>query len=397
MKKRVVGLLLSFLLICSIPITANAASSSDFTDVKPGEWYYKAVDHAASSGWFGGTTKTTFSPDTPMNRGMFVTVLGRFAKIPDTYTSTKPPFADVMENSYYAPYSAWASDLDVVSGVGNNRFAPNEQVSREQMAVLLFRYSMKSGITVAHNENIYNGFSDTNKVSSYAVDALKWATYYGIIKGSSGKINPQGKATRSEVAQIFMNFESFIVSPTPVTPTPEEPMPSPSPSPTPENPSMPWEDYDPQYVRKTGQSAKDADGGYFDYNLANEIMDQINILRVENGIEELEYHPLLQDWASVRAKEASILYSHTRPDGTICETVGYYINAENLACIGSKDFLDNGASAFITSWYNSDGHRQSMLSRAANLGSISCYVLDGRIYAAHLFSNKPLYLFDEII
>ena len=399
MKKKFLALILSITLLAGIiPMNAGAASVKDFTDVKPGEWYYSAVDHATSSGWFGGTTNTTFSPDTPMNRGMFVTVLGRFAKIPDTYTSSKPPFADVMGSSYYAPYAAWAGDLDVVSGVGNNRFAPGDTITREQMAVLLFRYSMKSGITVAHNENIYNGFSDTNKVSSYAVDALKWATYYGIIKGSGGKINPQGKATRAEVAQIFMNFESFIASPTPVTPTPETPIPSPSPSPTPENPEepgkMPWEDYDPQYTRKTGKSAVDTDGGYYDYDLSNEIMDKINVLRVENGLSELAYHPKIQEWASIRAQESSVSFSHTRPDGTVCTTVGYSIHAENLAWITTRN---ENAKVIVNNWYESEGHRRHMLKSNAQIGAVSCYIIDGKLYAAHLFSNNPIHVFDNTI
>ena len=416
MKKRFLTALMAvILLITGIPANVNAASVTDFTDVNPGEWYYSAIDHAAKAGWFSGTTKTTFSPGTSINRGMFVTVLGRFAKIPDTYTSPKPPFWDVMKNSYYAPYSACASDLDVVSGVGNNRFAPEDTVTREQMAVLLFRYSMKSNITVAHNENIYNGFSDTSKVSSYAVDALKWATYYGIINGSGGKINPQGKATRAEVAQIFMNFESFVASPTPVTPVPETP--TPSPSPTPENPEepgkMPWEDYDPQYTRKTGQSAKDADGGYYDFDLANEIMDQINALRVENGLNELAYHPQIQDWASIRAKELEYVYSnangnvtsemaHTRPDGTRCFTVSGNANvlqSENAlyAAQYSLKYSDIGkyASEIVESWYNSIGHRQAMLKKVSKNAAISCYVKNDQAYLIHLFSDFGVYRIDK--
>lgn len=391
-KKRLSAILAVLLLICLVPLSAGAASVADFTDVKPTAWYYDAVRFTAEKGLFYGTSKTTFSPNASMNRGMFVTVLGRFGEIPADYTSSKTTFSDIKKGDYFFPYASWASDIGVVSGVGNNRFAPALAITREQMAAMLYRFAAKAGYDVNFTDGKYNAFADTGKVSAFAVDALKWAAANDIIQGSGGKIDPQGKATRAQVAQILLNFHDFITN----KGTPPEPSPSPEPSPTPdpENPSMPWENYDPQYTRKTGKSAKDAQGGYYDYDLANEIMDLIDDLRVKNGLDKLIYHPTIQGWTEIRAKESSVLFSHTRPDGSSCETVGYYIHAENLAWITGRN---NNAETIVNNWYNSDEHKRNMLNSYLKLGTVSCYVIDNKVYAAHLFSNKPLYVFDGII
>lgn len=395
MKKKLLSALLAVVLLFGmIPASAGAANVTDFTDVKPGAWYYGAVSYATDRGLFQGTSNTTFSPDTPMSRGMFVTVLGRFGDIPKDYSSTKATFTDTNAGDYFYPYASWACDIGVVSGVGDNRFAPHDSVTREQMAVMLYRFAAKAGYFPEFTEEKYQNFTDTGKVSPFAVDALKWAATYDIIKGSDGRIDPQGKATRAQVAQIMLNFFDFIRDKgTPPEPAPS-PSPVPTPSPTPEVPSMPWEDYDPQYERKTGKSATDAQGGYYDYDLANAVMDLIDDLRVQNGMEKLIYHPTIQGWTDIRAKETYTKFSHTRPDGSSCETVGYFIHAENLAWITTRS---NNAETIVMNWYNSDGHKRNMLNSYLNLGSVSCYVIDNKIYAAHLFSNKPLYVFDNVV
>lgn len=371
MRNKAFGLLLSFLLLCGIPLQAQAASVSDFADVKPGVWYYPAVDYAAKNNLFQGTTATTFSPGTQMSRAMFVTVLGRHAKIPATYTSNKTKFSDTSQGQYYFPYACWANDTGIVTGIGNNQFAPNNSITREQMAVMLFRYAMKSGYSTAYSDSKYLLFSDTNKVSAYAVNALKWATYHSIIEGSNGRLDPQSNATRAQVAQILLNFSKSKTG----NSEPDTQVPAPTTSPAPGT---------SQETRLTGRSKTDAQGGYIDYDLSNAVMDLINNLRKENGLSALAYHTKLQEWAGVRAEESSESFSHTRPDGSSYTTVGTSINGENLAMAPSS----SNAETFLNMWYNSEGHRENMLRAQFQLGAISCYVKDGYIYVSHLFSVK---------
>jgi len=167
------------------------------------------VDYAANNGLFSGTGKDTFSPDTAMTRGMFVTVLGRKSGVPDT-DPTSTSFSDVKTTDWFAPYVEWAAANGIVSGVGGGKFDPNVKISREQMATILYRYAQKTGNTTTVDESRYKAFSDTAKVSGYAVQGMKWATTHGILNGSDGKLDPKGTATRAQVAQVFKNSKDVL-------------------------------------------------------------------------------------------------------------------------------------------------------------------------------------------
>ena len=207
MRKRILCIILSALLfLTSVPLSAAAVSISDFTDVKPSAWYYEAVNYAVINGLYSGTSETTFSPETPMTRGMLVKVIGSVAGIPDTYQSSQVQFSDIKESDYYAAYAAWARDNGIVSGVGNNQFAPGNSITREQIATIFFNYDKKFGKSTAFSETKYLAFPDTADVSDYAVDALKWATYYDVINGTNTGLTPKGIATRAQVAQMFFNY-----------------------------------------------------------------------------------------------------------------------------------------------------------------------------------------------
>jgi uncharacterized protein YkwD len=397
MKKKFYGFMALLLVLSTLfPISAGAASVGDFFDVKPGTWYYGAVDYAASHGLFSGTSAMTFSPDTPMTCGMFVTVLGRLAAVPGTYGRTaSTPFTDVTQADYFFPYAVWANDNGLVTGVGGNAFNPNGEITREQMAAILFRYAEKSGYDITYSAEKYNAFTETASVSSYAVTALQWATARGIINGSDGKLTPQDKASRAQVAQIFLNF-SRLEKAAPTEPSkPEEPN-----DPKTDDPAD-WENYNPTYDIPTGKSAVDADGGYYDYDLANEIMAQIDALRIEKGGKALLYNPKIQAWAGVRAQEQTVSRSHTRPNGTNCLTVGVGLDSENLAWITKYTVEEMSAreyAANVVAWWNgSESHRLGMLKTANNLGAVSCYVKGDNVYIAHLFSMKSLYYMDYLI
>ena len=134
-------------------------------------------------------------------------------------------------------------------------------------------------------------------------------------------------------------------------------------------------------------------------------MDLMNNLRVENGLKELQYNPKMQSWANIRAQEFEYMWTstnggltaetaHTRPDGTSCTTGGHSISAENPAWITTRN---NNAKVIVDNWYNSAGHNRNMLKRTAQIGTVSCYIKDGKIYAAHLFSEKPMNVFNNTI
>ena len=178
-----------------------------FKDVKKGDWFYEGVKFANQNGLFNGTSADLFSPNAPMTRAMLVTVLWRL----DGKTAPKAAatYSDIDAKAYYADAVAWASENGVVNGVGNNKFDPEGKVTREQIAAILFRYTEMKGADTSKRADL-NAFPDANKVSSYAKDAMAWANAEGLITGSKEGsltlLDPQGSATRAQVAVILMRY-----------------------------------------------------------------------------------------------------------------------------------------------------------------------------------------------
>lgn len=168
-------------IMLALPLTAHAAAER-FTDVKPGAWYYEAVDYAAGEGLFNGTGPATFDPEGSMTRGMFVTVLANKTDgyMASQYRSTS--FIDVPTGQWYAPPVEWACQNKLVGGVGDGRFAPNSSVTREQIAKILYDYAQQTGNDTSADAASLQGFSDAGKVSSWARQAMAWAATHGIIK-----------------------------------------------------------------------------------------------------------------------------------------------------------------------------------------------------------------------
>lgn len=177
-----------------------------FSDVPPEAWYVDAVRYVVTNGYFMGTSATEFSPGSDMTRAMFVTVLGRKAGVAaDAYPGQS--FADVAEGEWYSSYVKWASENDIVNGVGNNAFLPQGQISREQMAVIMYRYASYCGLDLRTDQKSLEMFSDASEISDWAVTATAWATGKGIISGyGNGILDPSGGATRAQVAEILRKF-----------------------------------------------------------------------------------------------------------------------------------------------------------------------------------------------
>ena len=185
-------------------------ASTKFTDVG-GHWAKDDIAFVVSRGLFSGTSTTTFSPNTAMTRGMFVTALGRLASA-DVSGYTKSSFTDVKSDAYYMRYIEWASKNNIVNGTGDNKFAPDQSITREQMAVIMSNYAKVIGFALpkVHAENI---FTDSAKISAYAKDAVKQMQMAGVISGKSGNIfDPQGTATRAEVSAVLRRFVELAIS-----------------------------------------------------------------------------------------------------------------------------------------------------------------------------------------
>lgn len=178
-------------------------SKTTFNDVSANDWFASAVDYVTGKGMMNGTADNTFSPKANTTRGMVVTVLYRLENQPSTSAAS---FTDVASGAYYANAVAWANANGIVSGYGSGKFGPNDKVTREQLAAILYRYAQYKKYDVS-GANSLDGYTDVQSVSSYAVPALQWANAAGVVTGKSGsKLDPKGNATRAEVAAMLMRF-----------------------------------------------------------------------------------------------------------------------------------------------------------------------------------------------
>ena len=212
MKKTIFALV--FTLVLALPMTASAAAAEKFTDVAPGAWYYEAVDYAVSEGLFNGTSQTTFTPNGTMTRGMFVTVLANKTENYSAHQYTSSSFADVAAGQWYAPPVEWASQSKLVNGVGNGCFAPNDSVSREQLAVILYHYAKGCGADTSTTAGALSAFTDNGNISGFARTAMEWAVSHKVLNGAEGKLDPKGTATRAQVAQILYNCRELLANST---------------------------------------------------------------------------------------------------------------------------------------------------------------------------------------
>ena len=183
-------------------------NSKTFTDVAPDDWYSSAVDFASSHELFSGTGADTFSPVLPMDRGMLVTVLHRLEN--STRAKGSASFVDVDDSAYYADAVAWASENQIVAGLGNGTFSPEQALSREQLVTFLYRYADAAGLDTTPAGRL-DQYHDGASTASWASDAMSWAVGSGLVGGKDGgRLDPQGGATRAEVAIILQRLVTLI-------------------------------------------------------------------------------------------------------------------------------------------------------------------------------------------
>ncbi len=192
-----------------IPANCPGAKFTDLPAV--GNWAHEGIDFAVKHDLFRGTSETTFEPETAMDRAMLVTVLWRLAGQPAS--SATVPFTDVSAKGYYADALAWAFENGVVRGVTETTFEPESIVTREQITAILFRYAEQKGYDVSARAEL-TGFSDAASVKSYAKDAMSWAVAVKLIQGTNNGagivLDPEGSATRAQVATLLMRFAESL-------------------------------------------------------------------------------------------------------------------------------------------------------------------------------------------
>ena len=180
-----------------------SADGLPFTDVKKDDWFYENVKYVYEKGLFNGVSETLFAPQNKVTRAMLVTVLYRAEGTPEVKGMSH--FEDVPANAYYAKAVAWAAENGIVKGVSDVLFAPDRNITREQIAAILYRYAKAKGydMTAGENTNILS-YDDISEVSEYAIEALQWTCGTGIMKGrTASTLNPRDNATRAETATVL--------------------------------------------------------------------------------------------------------------------------------------------------------------------------------------------------
>lgn len=218
---------------------SGAPPEMPFTDVARTRWSYNEILHAYKSGLINGLTTTTFGPQKNATRAQLATMLYRMAGTPAVTDSSS--FTDLTQD-WYTDAIAWAQQNGIIDGLGNGKFGPNKNITREQLVTMLYRMHKTPATS-----GTLDGFSDASAVSAWAKDAVQWAVECGILQGSNGKIKPKGNATREQVAAFLVRYMAYAKS-NPVmetepdeddTPGTGDEAPSVSPAPSPEAPSSP--------------------------------------------------------------------------------------------------------------------------------------------------------------
>lgn len=233
MKKRIVSLLLVFCMVITL-VPANvladevkglaettagqtqtagttaAKPENPFADVKSGSWYEAAVLYARANGFFDGTSATTFEPDGPMTRAMFVTVLGRMAGVKAADYAGATDFSDVAEGTWYAPFVKWAARYGITTGTGNGKFLPDGRITREEMAVFFVRYFETFDAMPKADTTVTTKPADLDEVSSWAQDAVGKLWALGLLNGDGVNFAPKDKATRAQTAALCQRTDKAV-------------------------------------------------------------------------------------------------------------------------------------------------------------------------------------------
>ena len=207
MRKKLLSLALALILALSLMPSAFAAEGvGGFTDVPSGAWYTEELAHALENGFVSGTSSTSFSPDANVSRAQFVTMLGRMLDV-NTADYTAKKFDDVDPSSWYGPYVSWAAEKGYVNGISVKEFAPNNNITFEQMGSILSNYITKSGVVLTPSSN-FSGYADFGSVSTWAQSSMMLMAMYDLLPVSvDGAVRPGSSVTRSEAVVALVRLD----------------------------------------------------------------------------------------------------------------------------------------------------------------------------------------------
>lgn len=417
--RNIIALVLVAMTVMGTTVTsAFAAEPTTFNDVSDKMWYAPAVAYCADNGYMSGTGNNKFDPNGKVSRAQMAQILYNFAGRPDM-TNAENPFTDVKRDAWYGSAVLFAKTTGIVNGTSSTTYSPNNYITREQVAVMLFGYYKAStGNTPSVNKSVLDSYTDKNMISSWAQDAIAWAIQNKIMSGTgNNKLDPKGTCTRAQLAQFIMNYCKAFGTPPPILP------------------DIPVDDIVKELIGDTKPLPKDwlPKGGYIQggrkYNMYGidvtdvdgipdreeaRLINMINDYREENGLPRLPWNQHAQMLAEVRAREAAYRYEHKRPDGTNTKICDYtnnengrkYLQTSNVLMFeelnatesmvdpdmvasnkkidmakeesrpwfdenlnkGTINQLDNLATRTFNSWKNSSGHNSTMLDDMTRWG-----------------------------
>ena len=187
---------------------AEIVDDMPFVDVAENDWFYDSVRYVYDNGLMEGTSATTFAPTLTTTRSMVATILWRVEG--EAQVDHIMSYPDVEPNTWYTEAVRWATAEGIMEGYGDGRFGPNDSITREQLATILYRYAKYKGYDVSASNDL-SAFVDADQTGDWAVDAVKWAVGSGLLNGKDGgRLDPQGVASRAEVATMLMRFMENI-------------------------------------------------------------------------------------------------------------------------------------------------------------------------------------------
>ncbi|MCD7778484.1 MAG: S-layer homology domain-containing protein, partial [Clostridiales bacterium] len=182
--------------------TEEETGETYYSDIAAEDWFYDAVEYVRQKGLMVGISEDEFAPDLPLTRGMFVTVLYRIEGTPEV--SEEASFKDVFEGDWYYEAVKWGDKNDIIFGYSAEEYAPNDRITREQMAAIIYRYAAYKGINTDTEGS--PDYTDSGSISGYAVPGVKWVSDKGFMQGDpDGAFRPTDNASRAETAQVIMN------------------------------------------------------------------------------------------------------------------------------------------------------------------------------------------------
>jgi len=334
----------------------GSLQTAQFTDVHPGAWYYDGVQWVAEHGLMRGTSDRVFHPNGTMSRAMAATVLYRAMGEPAVQFQNI--FTDVRAGQWYSNAIVWAENNGIVNGIGNQRFDPSGNMTREQFATILHRWATFKGVNTSVPGSFHlNNFHDQSQISSWALEAMRWAVYSGLMTGTGGNhLSPQGLVTRAQSATLLYRFLTGATVTPPVDP-----------------PGMTLEQAVQAGMWYHELHALFPDGD-IQTAFEQEILRLVNLERANHGLQPVQWNNILHSASRNHSVDMATrgFYAHTCPDGITASQRAR--NAGFTGVVGENLARASAPHASMTAWMSSPGHRANILNEASTYLGIGVHI-----------------------